>query len=1147
MSLLVSRPARQTLRLDPERFGRRGRVVLKSFTAARYLALAIHRYMEREGEVEKRVTAGDLAALGLIDDLYQLVLGRRLEKRSPKLLSNALDFLSRVFGRLRVEKQLQDFTELFELSATVDAVEVPPFRPFAAERRLRDLVLFYLQRRNPAARSANRALHGGFEPNVAYRRLIRALERYLDGQPGMGADGESLLQMLLAPLRASPHSLAGQLRYILERWGGVLGEEMWRIRGVLDLFAEEEAERFAPGHGRDYSLPLERLAAAEKRYSLDREWMPRLVLMAKNVFVWLDQLSRQYGRSIKRLDQIPEEELSLLARRGFTGLWLIGVWERSRASQRIKQLRGNPEAAASAYSIKGYRIAEDLGGEAAFAELERRAGRCGLRLAADMVPNHMGIDSDWVIEHPERFLSLEEPPFPAYRFSGEDFSPSPEVGIYLEDHYFDGTDAAVVFKRVDRTSGETRFIYHGNDGTSTPWNDTAQLDYLRADVREAVVQSILEVARRFPVIRFDAAMTLAKRHYQRLWFPEPGSAGAIPSRAGYGMSREEFDRRMPEELWREVVDRTAQEAPDTLLLAEAFWLMEGYFVRTLGMHRVYNSAFMHMMRDRETGKYRRLIKETLVFDPEILRRYVNFMSNPDEAPASAQFGRGDRYFGVCAVMATLPGLPMFGHGQWEGLDEKYGMEYQRAYYDEREHPEVVSRHDREITPLLQQRELFAGVENFLLFDFVGPDHAVNENVLAFFNCDERRQAVVVFNNSPHRVSGSLSRSAPYRVKDSPDDREMTETRTIWEVLEIPPPLSAPIRFDDQVRGLQFLHPPVEISEAGLILQVEPFQCLVLTDFWLAEGDDRSYTLLAEQLGGRGVPSLGQALFELRLKPLGSELTRVATESSGRGEVAAGGEPRDQGASNPVDRLASRLSELLAGPPWRDPEAKDRMEACFSEKAKSLLWLQSAEDLPPWLAASRAAVGDLRQWMKGRFDVSYGLWTAVSLASFARIVGRREDIERWIDPLVGVSGLHGDSARRIGAVLRLTLREGWLEIAPPPGPVELQEIVERWRVDEEARFLLGCHQAEEVEWLVREALEELLHWRFALAATAWLGDRRSEDEVETAHALMGFDLAGRRLLASVERAGYRVSEWAEDLQFRQTRTGAPVARPSSKPR
>ena len=58
---------------------------------------------------------------------------------------------------------------------------------------------------------------------------------------------------------------------------------------------------------------------------------------------------------------------------------------------------------------------------------------------------------------------------------------------------------------------------------------------------------------------------------------------------------------MPNEFWREVVDRVAAEAPDTLLLAEAFWLMEGYFVRTLGMHRVYNSAFMHMLRDEDNA------------------------------------------------------------------------------------------------------------------------------------------------------------------------------------------------------------------------------------------------------------------------------------------------------------------------------------------------------------------------------------------------------------------------------------------------------------------------------------------------------------------------------------------------------------------
>ena len=56
-------------------------------------------------------------------------------------------------------------------------------------------------------------------------------------------------------------------------------------------------------------------------------------------------------------------------------------------------------------------------------------------------------------------------------------------------------------------------------------------------------------------------MTLAKRHVQRLWFPLPGVGGSIPSRAENAMSDEEFNALMPNEFWREVVDRVAVEVP----------------------------------------------------------------------------------------------------------------------------------------------------------------------------------------------------------------------------------------------------------------------------------------------------------------------------------------------------------------------------------------------------------------------------------------------------------------------------------------------------------------------------------------------------------------------------------------------------------
>ncbi len=136
-------------------------------------------------------------------------------------------------------------------------------------------------------------------------------------------------------------------------------------------------------------------------------------------------------------------------------------------------------------------------------------------------------------------------------------------------------------------------------------------------------------------------------------------------------------------------------------------MLEGYFVRTLGMHRVYNSAFMHMLRDEKNAEYRAVIRETIDFDPEILKRYVNFMNNPDERTAIEQFGDGDKYFGVATMLATLPGLPMFGHGQIEGFarEVRHGVPPRDARRDaQRGWSRATSARS---FPLLRQRWRFA--------------------------------------------------------------------------------------------------------------------------------------------------------------------------------------------------------------------------------------------------------------------------------------------------------------------------------------------------------------------------------------------------------------------------------------------------------
>jgi len=53
--------------------------------------------------------------------------------------------------------------------------------------------------------------------------------------------------------------------------------------------------------------------------------------------------------------------------------------------------------------------------------LKSRAWQRGLRLAADMVPNHVGVDGEWVMDHPNG-SPIAGSSVPVYRFSGPDLS-----------------------------------------------------------------------------------------------------------------------------------------------------------------------------------------------------------------------------------------------------------------------------------------------------------------------------------------------------------------------------------------------------------------------------------------------------------------------------------------------------------------------------------------------------------------------------------------------------------------------------------------------------------------------------------------------------------------------------------------------------
>ncbi|HOV59655.1 MAG TPA: alpha-amylase family glycosyl hydrolase [Candidatus Hydrogenedentes bacterium] len=1072
---------------------------------ARLVSARLNRGRDFSNPLTRPARAGELLILGLITEAMRHVCWYYTGKIQPNAVRSGLHWLERETGGGFSREVLLAFGREFPpLPARRGQLLVEDFADPAPEHAVRrdgltiETLLVRVSNENPAA-APYRLLHddSALKSKVSWERYVTLLEQWFDRLPPLPETGLPLLETLRQPIRACPDSLEGQLDFILKTWTAILPEEFREValvaRGVL---REETAIRgIGPGEREALSFRDAREYAEPEAFTPDQDWMPNVILIAKSVYVWLYQLSLWYGRDIQRLDQVPDAELDRLAKWGFNALWLIGLWERSPVSRSIKRMMGNPEAEASAYSLYDYSIAGDLGGEAAFHDLAERAWRRGIRLAGDMVPNHMGIYSRWIVEHPEWFMQTDTPPFPGYRFTGPDLSPDPRVSIFLEDGYWTRTDAAVVFKLIENTTGRIRYIYHGNDGTSMPWNDTAQLNFMREDTREAVIETILQVAQKCPIIRFDAAMTLAKKHYQRLWFPKPGDGGAIPSRAEHGMSREEFDRYFPVEFWRMVVDRVAEKAPNTLLLAEAFWLMEGYFVRTLGMHRVYNSAFMNMLKMEDNAKYRQTIKNVLEFSPEILQRFVNFMNNPDEETAAAQFGKGDKYFGVATLLATMPGLPMFGHGQIEGFTEKYGMEYRRAYWDESPDEGLIARHEREIFPLLRKRRLFSGARNFAMYDFVAPEGWVDENVFVYSNRWEGERALVVYNNAYQGTRGFIRMSVA--VNEGSAEVPVLRRRSLVAALGLDMDPRCYVIFREHRSGLEYLRHVVTMDRDGLWLELSGYENRVFLDWRVVYDYDLSWGKLHALIGDAGVPSVDEAYAEMTLSDI-LEPFRTLVYSDALEQALDAADPMDawRAVSGPCEVFYTAVARRIEAVSGVETAAMALAQAGFSAGWTLDTWLERMRATEPALAScldSLPGTGDAASWRKiRRLLMLSAILRGMGAIAVGSVKGDELDPDFWrrASDWAGQKGREWLLTRQVERALTRLGEDSWqarwqasavmamTRYAPALdaladtvwGPV-----LYAWMTDPDMAFAMDLHEFGGRRWINRELFERVSGW------------------------------------------------------------------------
>ncbi len=430
-----------------------------------------------------------------------------------------------------------------------------------------------------------------------------------------------------------------------------------------------------------------------------KAWSKHPVIYEINTWVWLHELGQKYRRLVD-LSTVPEQEWDAIAEYDSDAVWFMGVWERSPAgieiSMRNKGLledfrRAIPDFSSgdnigSPYCVRRYVVDQHLGGPKGLATARKALARHGIRLILDFVPNHVAPDHPWVSDHQEYFV----------QGSADDAKSDPASFIV--------------------TGGKV--FACGRDPYFPAWPDVVQLNAFQPGLRQAVIETISEIAGQCDGIRCDMAMLMLNKIFERTW---GARAGARPA----------------SDYWTTVIPAIRKKHRDFRFIAEAYWDLE-WELQQQGFDYCYDKKLYDRLEHGDAEN----VRLHLLAEPSYQERMVRFIENHDEPRAAASFPDGKGRTAAVAVF-TLTGAKLLHEGQIEGRKVRLPVFLGRRP-EEPADPDLVAFYGR----LLKEtnRDVFRNGQWRLCERSGWPDNQSFLNILAWCwaRDDERRLIVINF-------------------------------------------------------------------------------------------------------------------------------------------------------------------------------------------------------------------------------------------------------------------------------------------------------------------------------------------------------------------------------------------------------------------
>ena len=242
--------------------------------------------------------------------------------------------------------------------------------------------------------------------------------------------------------------------------------------------------------------------------------------------LWTSKLSERVGGPVT-LDEIPNSELDKFYGSGFQWIWLTNIWQRG------SDLSEKDEAAR--FTITGYRVDDQLGGDLALARLRKRLQDQGLKLVLDFEANHSAIDHEWV--------------------------------KYFPDYYVRGNETLLIntpenYIKINNGSGEL-ILAHGRNPFFPGWPATAQLNYGNPSLREAMMNELVKVSGQCDAVHCNMPMLVLPGVFEQTW----------------GIHCKPF--------WPIAIKRVKEVNPEFRFMSEVYWDQEGIILQQQGFDYTY--------------------------------------------------------------------------------------------------------------------------------------------------------------------------------------------------------------------------------------------------------------------------------------------------------------------------------------------------------------------------------------------------------------------------------------------------------------------------------------------------------------------------------------------------------------------------------